>query len=386
MTARECALKVLNRCFISGAWSSQTLDSELNRLRSGQTETASESDTAFATRLVLSVLQNQYLLDFYINSFMINPAKIDIPVRNILRIGACQLCLMDRIPAHAAVNESVDLCKKSGFRSASGLVNAVLRKISLAVQNGTLPEAPNISIKYSHPEWFVDRLVSLRGYDAAVAFLKADNSEAPVEIRPAFTAAQTYVQDSAAFEAVRMASPEPGMTVLDACSAPGGKSFTCAVLMNNCGKIISCDIHAKKLNLVRDNAERLGIDIITTMPADASVYNFSFDSSFDLVIADVPCSGFGVIRKKPEIRYKDEYEISGLPAVQMKIINNLGRYVRTGGTLLYSTCTIFPEENEDVVSAFLEDNRDYYLKASRTFYPDTDGTDGFYAAVLKRKQ
>lgn len=379
MNARECAFRALKRCTQQGSWSSQTLDSEIRRASAG--EESVQRDTALAACIVLGVLQNLYLLDFYIDSYAAKPDKLDPDVRNILRMGAFQLKLMDRVPAHAAVSESVELCRKYGYKSACGLVNAVLRKIS-----GPCPEPELLSVKYSHPDWFVRRLSALYGEKFAEAFLAADNTEPPVDIHPGFAEGETYVQDNAALEAVRMLSPQPGSRLLDVCAAPGGKSFTAAVMMENRGEILSCDIHEKKLRLISEGAQRLGIEIIRVMHADAGEYREEFDSAFDAVIADVPCSGFGVIRKKPEIRYKSESEIAGLPGIQKRILDNVSRYVKPGGKLLYSTCTVFPEENENVVSAFLAEAPAFQLITQRTFFPNTDNTDGFFAAVLEKKE
>lgn len=364
--ARTAALNALNRCFGSGAWASQVLDNEISSL--------DERDRALATRLCCGVIQNYMLLDFYIDSYC---RKLDLPVRNILRLGAYQILLSDRIPTRAAVNESVNLCKSSGFKSACGLTNAVLRRIAA----GPLPETDSLSIKYSHPEWFINRMISEHGREFTEELLRCSNEPAETEWHDSFIEGERYVQDSAAYASVLMAEPKPGETVLDCCAAPGGKSFTSAVLMRNSGRILSCDVNAKKLNLVKEGAQRLGIDIIETARADAGVYNPELDGMFDLVIADVPCSGFGVIRKKPEIRFKTESEISGLPQIQKKIAENVSRYVKPGGRMLYSTCTIFKEENRAVAESI----NGFEIITDRTFYPNTDGTDGFYACVLKRK-
>ena len=225
-------------------------------------------------------------------------------------------------------------------------------------------------------------MISRHGRAFTEALLEADNAEPPTVHHAAFAPGETYVQDAAAFQAVEMAHPEPGMRVLDACSAPGGKSFTASVLMENHGSILSCDIHEKKLSLIRSGADRLGIGIIRTLCCDAGEYRSEFDRAFDLVIADVPCSGFGVIRKKPEIRLKTEEEILGLPAVQKRILNNVARYVAPGGKLLYSTCTVFEEENEQVAHSLAG----FEMIDEKTFWPHLDGTDGFYACVLRKKE
>lgn len=366
--ARRTAFETLNRCFKSGAWSALTLDSLIN----GQS--LDRRDAAFATWLTYGVIRNYALLDFWIDRHC---TRLDLPVRNLLRMGAYQLKLSDRIPESAAVNESVQLAKECGCKSAAGLVNAVLRKI--AAEETVMPE--ELSIRYSQPDWFIKRMTDLRGEAFTRELLEANNTEAVIVKRTAFAEGETYVQDPAAYRAVEMLGPKPGMRVLDCCSAPGGKSFTAGVLMNNTGEIVSCDIHANKLRLVAANAERLGIDIIRTVCADASVFNPDFSEAFDAVIADVPCSGFGVIRKKPEIRFKKESEIANLPSIQRKILKNVSSYVKPGGRLLYATCTVFPEENEEI-SRGLEGFR---LAEDKTFWPNIDGTDGFYAALLVKE-
>ncbi|MBR5342547.1 MAG: 16S rRNA (cytosine(967)-C(5))-methyltransferase RsmB [Oscillospiraceae bacterium] len=433
-TAREAALRVLERCRRDGAWSAQVLDQLLS---SGN---LTDRDAALAARLSLGVLQNDRYLDFYIDSFCSAP-KLEPKLRDILRLGAFQLLLSDRIPAHAAVGESVALCKASGLSRAAGLVNAVLRRLS--ENRDRLPEIPGkgtahyLGVRYSQPDWLAERLICQRGYDFAEAFftacleppetdlqintLKTDASSYAERLReadirfsvpeypdnalsvrsgrvaalPGYAEGLFYVQDRAAAMAVEIAAPKPGMTVLDACAAPGGKSFAAALRMRDEGSILSCDLHGKKLALIESGAKRLGITCIRTAAMDASVFDASLAEGFDLVIADVPCSGFGVMRKKPEIRRKSEAEVGALPAVQARILDNLARYVRPGGTLLYATCTVLREENEELVSGFLKAHPnfqpvDFTVGERRsengcyTFWPHIDGSDGFFAAKLRR--
>jgi 16S rRNA (cytosine967-C5)-methyltransferase len=193
------------------------------------------------------------------------------------------------------------------------------------------------------------------------------------------------------------ASPKAGQSVFDACSAPGGKAFMAAMLMGNSGEILAADIHENKLKRISDGASRLGVDIIKTAQADASIENPELYEKFDLVIADVPCSGLGIIRKKPEIRYKNLDEIKELPALQLKILKNVSRYVKPGGVLMYSTCTIIPEENEGVIKAFLNENSDFKAEKFNlpaqigeaadgmlTLYPHIHGTDGFFMCKMRK--
>lgn len=432
MTSREAALAALERCRRDKAWSNASIDNVITKYE------LDKRDAALASRLCLGVLQNCTLCDFYIDSLC--SSKLEPKVRDILRMGAYQLLFLDKIPARAAVNESVRLCKKAGYARASGLVNAVLRRIS----SGDLSEIPGkggaeyLTVRYSHPLWLAERLISTYGYAFTEEFFAADNTPPKLCIQvntlktdarnyahslektgieysdcalpngcielvggnvtelPGFCEGLFYVQDRAARMAVEIASPKSGMNVLDACAAPGGKSFAAAIAMKNEGHILSCDIHEKKLALICSGAERLGINIIETAVADARAFDESRVGSFDIVIADVPCSGIGVIRKKPEIRVKAEEEIAALPGIQLEILRNLSRYVRPGGTLLYSTCTVLPEENEAVIRGFLSDNRDFQLEPFEvcgvkssdgmyTFWPNIDATDGFFAAKIRRK-
>lgn len=366
---RKSALDTLNRCFGSGAWSVQTLDSQIRTLG------FDERDAAFCTWLVFGVIRNYALLDWWIEEYCVPK---DLPVRNILRLGLFQIRFSEDIPDSAAVNECVDLCKSSGYKSASGLVNAVLRKA--AKSEARMPD--EMSVRFSQPPWLVERMISEHGREFTLKFLEANNKEAGIVRRTAFCPGEIYVQDEAAYQAVQMLNPKPGMRVLDSCSAPGGKSFTTAVMMENKGEIVACDIHEKKTALVANNAKRLGIDIISTLTADAREFRQEFFESFDAVIADVPCSGIGVIRKKPEIRFKTAEEIAGLPEIQRKILSNVSRYLKPGGKLLYSTCTVLKEENEDIVS----DLKGFHMLNSKTFWPHIDGTDGFYAAVLMKDE
>lgn len=432
--ARQAALENLERFRRDGTWSGSGIDSVIKKYGLDGRE------AALTARLCLGVLQNSSLCDYYIGCYC--RLKLEPKVRDILRLGVYQLLFMDKIPARAAVSESVALCKDCGYARAAGLVNAVLRRVAENVD--ALPEIPGqgtakyLSVKYSHPEWLAQYVMDKKGYPFAEAFLAANNCPAGLTIQvnrlrvspedytralaraalpfreipdlpgcieleggsavnlPGFDQGLFYVQDRAARTAVEIAAPRPGMQVLDACACPGGKSFAAAIAMENQGSILSCDIHEKKLRLVRSSAERLGIHIIDTCSRDAREPDESLLQRFALVIADVPCSGLGVIGKKPEIRNKDREGLLGLPAIQRDILRNLADFVRPGGTLLYSTCTILEEENEDVVRSFLLERDDFALEGFHaagidcptgmyTFWPNVDGTDGFFAARLKRK-
>ena len=395
-SSREAALSVLERCRRNQAFSDALLGSTM------QSAGLNSKDCALCTRLCYGVLQNMLLCDFYIDQFASNAHKLEPKVRDILRLSVYQILFMDKIPSHASVSEGVDLCKKSGFSRASGLVNAVLRKIS--DNKNKLPEIPNtdtneyLSIKYSTPIELVKKFNNEFGAEFTEGMLKANNEAAPLTIQvntlktssnelvplleakgmfvmphdllpdcfDVFGAGDIsaleehknglfYVQDAAARISVLAASPKSGETVLDACSAPGGKSFACAISMNNSGIIYSSDIHENKLSRIKEGAKRLGIDIISTTVMDASKPDKNLFTSCDLVIADVPCSGLGVIRKKPDIRYKALADIEKLPQTQLSILNGLAPCVKPGGVLLYSTCTVLEQENGGVIDRFLQE-------------------------------
>ena len=438
MTAREAAFYILERCRKDGAWFSAAADKTI------RSSLPDERDAALASVISLGVLQNRDYFDFLISRFCSTPPeKLESKVLTILRIGVCQLVFLDRIPSRAAVNETVALCKTLGMERAKGLVNAVLRKI--ADRRGDLPEVPGrggakyLSVRYSHPLWLAERMVNEKGYSFTEELFAANNRAPTLDIQintlrisvgdycrlldergivyhipafpegcvcllggaveklPGFEDGLFYVQDRAARMSVDLAGLSPEMKVLDACSCPGGKSFAAAMNMRGRGEVISCDIHEKKLPLIDQGAARLGISIIHTECRDARIYEESYCEAFDAVIADVPCSGFGVIGKKPEIRGKKPEEIAGLPAIQREILENLSRYVRPGGIMLYSTCTILREENEDLVEQFLRSHKNFLpaaftvegrdaVNGCYTFYPNIDGTDGFFVSKLIKER
>ena len=425
-TPRAAALAVLEKCRRSGAWSDAVMDSVIRE--SG----LDGRDAALCTRLCTGVQQNVSLCDFYVDAYSsVKAAKLEPRILDILRLSIYQLLFMDRIPGHAAVSEGVALAKRHNPRAA-GLVNAVLRRVSENKDN--LPEVPGkgtaryLSVKYSHPLWLCDTLIAERGYEFAEAMLEANNSapKATAQVNTnkisckelierfsqegvecaetavpnsleisgfgdmkklnSFREGLFYIQDNAAKLSVLHAAPKPGMDVLDACSAPGGKSFAAAVAMDNKGSIVSCDIHENKLKRINESAQRLGIDIISTRVMDARKPDDSYKERFDLVLADVPCSGIGVIRKKPDIRQKEEGDVLRLPEIQLDILRGLSACVKPGGAILYSTCTVLKRENEGVVEAFLNENHDFTLEGEmRTLFPNVDGTDGFFICKLRKK-
>ena len=415
MTARDAALRSLMACRKNGAWSDGVLKEQL--------KTLDRRDAALASRLCYGVLQNRMLLDFWISGFA--RGKLQPVVEEVLRLAVYQLRFMDKIPASAAVNEAVEQAKKHANPQAGRFVNGVLRNI-LRAKDLPLPGDP--AVLYSHPKELVDLFVSQFGKEKTLALLKSHN-EAPdtviqvnflkttpeettaalldagaecepegrlpgcmmvrgtgnLENLPAFQNGWFYVQDAAARMAVEKAELGPGMKVLDCCAAPGGKSFAAAIAMKNQGEITSCDIHPHKLKLIEKGAERLGISIISTRLQDASKPVEEWKGKMDAVLCDVPCSGLGVIRKKPDIRYKDLKQTENLPAVQKKILGNVSAYVRPGGVLIYSTCTVLRRENEAVAEDFLRKHEEFTGEEMKTFLPCDDHTDGFFICKLRRK-
>lgn len=417
-SARLAALDAMNM-LRRGTFSSDALDAAVHAAK------LEPRDAALCQRIVRSTVQNLTYIDYVIGLWCSTPVKkLERTVLDILRISAAQLLFLDRVPASAAVNEGVNLCRERGKARAAGLVNGVLRRI--AENRDSIPPVPGagaaeyLSTRYSHPLWLVRELVSRRGYDGAEAVLAANNAEPPLTIQtntlkttpdalaaalseagymfesglcagsfdlagagsveriPGYAGGLFYVQDAAARMAVESIGLKPGMSVLDACSAPGGKSFAATMLMRGEGRILACDLKEKRLRRVCEGAARLGIDMIDTRAMDARAPSEELHEVFDVVIADAPCSGLGVIRRKPEIRFKSAEEIAQLPEIQLDILSGLAPCVKPGGVLLYSTCTLLQRENEDAVRAFLGKNSGFTVTGERTLWPDIDKTDGFF--------
>ena len=434
MGARETALNVLIACRKEGGWSNGVLKSYTVRDRLDRRE------AALASHLCYGVLQNRLKLDFYLQQLLTGKVKDLHPlVRDILHLGLYQMRMMDKIPDSAAVNESVALTKKycPKVRSAPGLVNAVLRRATTE----ELQEPKSYVEKYSHPQTLVDLLKGYVGKDRLEAMLKANNDIAPMTIQvntlrtttqalqntleaegitvqphgwlpnclvltgtgslehlQAFRDGLFYVQDPAAKLSVLCAQIPEHSWVLDCCAAPGGKSFAAAMAMHGTGSVTSCDIHDHKIPLIEKGAQRLGISNITARCHDGAVFNPDWECAMDAVIADVPCSGYGIIRKKPDIRYKDPKTMEDLPELQLQILCNQARYVKPGGVLLYSTCTLVRAENEGVVEAFLQKNKEFTLEplVLPDIFPENEtgmlalvpgqyDTDGFFMACLRKK-
>ncbi len=437
MAARETALNVLMACRVAGAWSNGILKEYTLRDRLDRRE------AALAARLCYGVLQNRMKLDFYLGQLLKTPVKRLHPaVRDILHLGLYQLFELDKIPESAAVNEAVALTKKYCRRqpSAAALVNGVLR--NALRQKDTLQQPTSWEDKYSHPEALLKLLKAYVPKAAMEPMLRANNAIPPtvvqtntlktttqalaaklegegvtvqahswlpdclvlsgtgsIEHLESFRKGLFYVQDAAARLSVLCAQlPQEPLQVLDCCAAPGGKSFAAAIAMGGRGQIHACDIHSHKTELIAGGAARLGLPNVQVEQQDASQFRPEWENAMDVVIADVPCSGYGIIRKKPDIRYKDPASMQGLPALQLAILSNQARYVKPGGTLLYSTCTLVRQENEGVLEAFLQENHDFTLQklplpaplpenesGMLALFPGQYDTDGFFISRLRRK-
>ena len=433
MNVRELALATLDRVMRDKSYSNIAVDTVIRR------ENLSGKDRSLFCVLVYGVIERRLTLDYLIDALSDLPAeKIEPTTRNLLRLGLYQLRFLDRVPDHAAVSETVNLAP----RRTRGFINAILRSYLRQRDTLTLPKKEDgviryLSILYSYPEEFCEKLVSEFGEDTAeeilVAFenppsltLRANTLKISRESLLAFLAEKGFevaptenaphgirvknaslaelgleeglffVQDEASQIASAALDAKKGDTVYDICACPGSKSFGAALAMENEGSITSFDLHENKLSLVEKTAKRLGITILTTAARDGRDLDETLLESADRIICDVPCSGFGVVAKKPEIRYKDLASCEALPRIQYDILNTACRYVKKGGTLVYSTCTIFSEENTNNVQRFLSEHPAFSLTPFKvgnlsvpdgqiTLLPSTHGTDGFFIAKFTRK-
>jgi 16S rRNA (cytosine967-C5)-methyltransferase len=436
ITARQTAFSILLKIEKDKAYSNIALDSAVRELSLDST------DCAFISRLVYGVTERKLTLDFVISQFLNQPIKkLKAEVLVILRIGTYQILYMDKIPDSAAVNESVTLAKNNKSSYASGVVNAVLRKVSLERENvfKSLSGDERLSVLYSAPIDLVRFLKHHYNEENAEEILKSALNKKEITIRvntlkttqneliealkaqnisteitnlkdaliintkgavyelDAYKKGLFYVEDVSSQLCVKELDLKDNFKFVDICSAPGGKSFTAAQYMNNSGKIYSCDIHKHRVELIKSGAERLGIKNIIPTVNDATIFNEEFVNA-DCVLCDVPCSGLGIIGKKPEIKYKSLDEIKELIPIQKKILCTASKYVKKGGTLIYSTCSINPNENRKICDWFLKENEDFYsVKVSPetercidegdylTLLPHINNCDGFFIAKFIKK-
>ena len=439
---RNTALNVLMKIEQDNAYSNIALN---NAIRENK---LSGVDSSFVSALVYGVLERKITLDYIIKQYSKIPLrKIELKTKMILRLGILQLIFMDKIPESAAVNESVNLAKKHKLQKSSGFINGILRSITRSEEKYKLPDKSDkvlyYSVKYSAPQELVklwinsygelnteQLLKSLGGRpkicarvntlkndkNSLIAELAKENVKAEeipflenavsltetgsIERLSAYKSGKLHIQDASSQLCVDFLSPKPREVLLDICSAPGGKSFTAAQYMCDRGKIFACDLYNHKLKLISDGAKRLGIHSIVTLKRDGASSDVSLPLA-DKILCDVPCSGLGILSRKPEIRYKDNLITADLPELQYKILCQSAQYLANGGRLVYSTCTLNPAENNKNARRFLEEHPDFYgVKLSLppqinraidendyeiTLMPHTSGTDGFYIAVFGKK-
>ncbi|MGN1203336.1 MAG: 16S rRNA (cytosine(967)-C(5))-methyltransferase RsmB [Eubacterium sp.] len=409
-SSRLIAFETLYKIFFDNAYSNIALDNAVKDI---------EEDKAFISALVYGVVERRITLDYFINKYVSSKPKPKI--LTILRLGTYQLLFMDKVPSSAAINESVKLTKEIKQDFYSSLVNAVLHKID---DDRNIPD-DNLSVKYSVPQNLINMWIKQYGKEAVEDFLPDVNGRPPVFAIPntlyvdadellyelmcdgiegevvdgtvmitsafdlgkcrAFRNGLFHIEDLSSYECAMALNAQPGDTVLDVCSAPGGKAFTIAQRMNNSGVLYAFDLYEHRVRQIVDGADRLGISIINAGINDATVYNDKIPMA-DKILCDVVCSGFGIIRRKPEIRYKELDSVADLPEIQLSILETSSRYLKKGGTIVYSTCTLNKKENERVVKAFLENNHNFTLINEKTSFPRKYGGDGFYRAVLSKNE
>ncbi len=438
-SSRSLALGVLQDVFVNGAYANIALSKKLNESK------LSPLDRRLATELVYGSVKACGTLDWLLGHYVKKPlSQTDPLVVNILRLGMYQLYFMDKIPSSAAVNESVNLAKTFAHPGASGFVNAVLRS---AVREPEKVRYPNlakdplrhIALREFHPEWLVRHWLDKLGTGETLALCHFNNSYPPLSLRTntlrisredllqklaeAGAEAEPSVlipegilcrrmgdeplrflreglcqaQDESSMLVAHVVAPQPGDFVIDACAAPGGKSTHMATLMQNQGRVLATDIHPHKILLIEDNRRRLGLDIIEARQLDATELHLSYAMQADRVLVDAPCSGLGVLRRRPDARWRKETSLKELPALQKKILQSAAQCVKPGGVLVYSTCTLEEAENDSIVLEFLQANPDFALDTTGayfpvprqesmvTLWPQRDGTDGFFIARMSRK-
>lgn len=426
---RELALKILYKIEQEEAYSNIVLNDELNKNRKQLTE----KDIGLISELVYGVTSWKLTLDTIIKKYSkIRLKKISPWILNILRMGIYQIIFLDKIPKSAAVNESVNLAKRYGHSSSSNFVNAILRKIEKKDFEDLFQikdDVERISKTTSMPEWIIKELLKNNKIEEVKQICENCNIKPKITIRvntlkttvddliekmkernihckktdyenfliinhvkniedfDIFKQGFFTIQDISAGLTVSILAPEKGECVLDACSAPGGKTTYLAELMENQGRVEAWDIHKHRTKLVEKNANRLGISIIETKVEDATIYDEKLNNKYDKILLDVPCLGIGVIKRKPDIKWQRKPEdIAQITNIQKKILENCSKYLKKGGYLVYSTCSIFREENEEIIYEFLSKNDKFEIFENNVvnFLPDEE-KDGFFICKLRKK-
>lgn len=429
VNVREIVLETLLLITRDGEYSHIALKSVLDKY-----QYLEKRERAFITRVVEGTLERMIEIDYIINQFSkIKVNKMKPVIRTILRSGVYQMKYMDSVPDRAVCDESVKLAVRKGFENLKGFVNGVLRNIGRNLETLTYPKESNtaeyLSVRYSLPEWLVDQW--LREYDADTvrnigeAFLK----DRPTCIRynsnmiskrelmqclreegvtvtedmqvscalyikdydyleklASFRKGYFYVQDVSSMEVAGWAAPKRGERIIDVCAAPGGKALHLAELMEDSGEVIARDLTEYKVGLIRENITKSGLSNIKAQQWDANIFDKEFEEAADIVIADLPCSGLGVLGKKTDLKYKMTPKIQEeLTHLQREILSVICGYVKPGGRLLYSTCTIHKKENEDNARWFLKQRPDFALMKEQQRLPGSDNGDGFYIAMFQKR-
>lgn len=428
--ARNIALKIIYEVNSKQAYSNIVLDKYINENR----EKLSNLDINFISELVYGVITWKLTLEYIIQKYSkIKLKKMSDWVKNILYLGSYQIIFLDKVPKSAAVNESVNLCKKYNFKSAN-LVNAILRKINKEDYeeiNSITDSITKVSLKYSIPEWMVKRFFNDYGENGAEEICRNLNLRPNMSVRlnklkekieigtdgilndfrvitktkniiktKEYEEGYITLQDEAAGLSSFVLNPKKGELVLDACSAPGGKTTYLAEIMQNEGKIIAWDIYEERIKQVSKNAKRLGINIIETQVNDATAFKDEFKNKFDKILLDVPCLGLGAIRRKPDIKWnRKEEDVIEISDIQYKILKTCASYLKEDGILLYSTCSMLKEENELIINKFLQEEnfetinieeripKEFYkiTKNNMVQFLPNEKHDGFFITMLKRK-
>ena len=423
---RESALKALYKIEKDGAYSNIILDDTINRNR----DIFNDKDIGFISELVYGVTTWRLTLDEIIKKHSkIKLKKISVWIINILRMGIYQIVFLDKVPKSAAVNESVNLAKKYGHKGSYGFVNAILRNVEKSDYESLFEiedSVQRISKTTSIPEWIVKKLIDERGEKETEVICNNSNLKPELSIRvnnlktniqelkksltkkniefieveekdflilkkiknieniDLFKNGLFTVQDLSAGMVSKVLDPKPGECILDCCSAPGGKTTYIAEIMENKGNIEAWDIYEHRIKLVKQNADRLGINIIKTKVKDATVYDDSLNEKYDKILLDVPCLGLGVMKRKPDIKWqRKEEDIEEINKIQSEIINICSKYLKKGGNLVYSTCSILKHENENIINQFLNQNNNFIIEQKININPDRKH-DGFFICNLKK--
>ena len=435
---RELAMQVLQKVHIEGAYANVVLVETLREVQ------LSERDRRFLTELVYGVTKAGVSLDYMIGRYVADLRKAQPAIRELLRLGFYQIFCMNRVPPSAACNTAVELAKKHGRRGADSFVNGVLRAALREPERAAFPvgrDARSLALRTWHPQWMVERWIRVYGYERTEVLCRCNNTSAPLSMRvntlrtnrdalmeqlaaagaqvrasawvpdgivldahgaldelAALREGLAQVQDESSMLVAHILGAEPGMTVIDACAAPGGKTTHIAQCMENRGRILAFDIYEEKIRRIERNAKRLGISIIEAHLSDACEIGAVYAGQADRVLVDAPCSGLGVLRRKPDARWKKSArDAKTLPSLQHAILESAAQTVKKGGVLVYSTCTMEECENAAVVNAFLEIHTDFALEETGRFLPvqktaermvqimpEADGPDGFFIARMRR--